>query len=1392
MALSEERELSVVKQVYALLVKNFTLKWRYLLGSVFELVLPVAIIGILVAIRTAQPTTYVEQNLGSQYQVEFNQLKMLDEFAVTMSSEDKAIAFAPSKSALVRDLATEFSLTCFGSNNSQAYVMFFDSEADIDSYIRSASYSSGTAKQLKAAIVLDEALEGSIGIVIRMNSTTDIPGPFLDAINPFAQGIDISYGQRYYTKGFLGIQNFVQTFVMTRKSFSETIDQTRIILRPFPAPGYTFDIFASIIKGFLGLFLTISFTWPVTKIIGAIVLEKETRQKELMKIMGVSETALVISWILLYLILFLVQSLLITLTATYGGLFSHSNFFLVFLFFFLFGMSIFAFAAFVSSFFSQAKTAATVGALVFFLTYFVDFAITSTKTASRSLRSLACLIPTVCVSQAASPLFDLESIGVGIQWSNLGIPYDSFPISLAFVFLFVDFWMYLLLSLYINQLFPGDFGVPQKWNFPFSLRYWFPARYEQLAAQQEPLIDDAESVLIQPNFESISSSNRVGIKLMNLTKSFSRPGQPNFIAVNGINLDILENQVFALLGHNGAGKTTTLNMVTGMLPVGLGDIVFGNQSIKKDLDSIRHSLGICPQHDILYDDLTVEEHIILYGRIKGISIHNLQSEIPGWLASIGLEEKRASLSKTLSGGQKRKLHVILSFLPGNKYVVLDEPSSGMDPNSRRNTWEIIKANKQGRTVILTTHFMDEAEALGNRIAIMAAGNLLCCGSSLFLKTLYGIGYLLTISRDSSSSGSDSLLITELIRNHISSAQVVSDASGEISFRLRFDQSSRFAGLFSELESMKSGNSNHCKVKGFSISVTTLEEVFLKAETLVSNSEVTSPELDEEKSLLEDPSNAAESDDEDFSSKIQQRIDKSKFGQHLLALMMKRYHDAKRTKKVLLWQILYPCLIVCLGIVLIKYTIPKSYPATSLSLESQYGSQTSVPFMFPPPQKSFANSIIRDFNAQFIPIEEEGLSTADQFAYFLLNNSQLPSTSYGALGFMSNSEKPEEIVVFFNTSAVRSLPVFYFLYREAYLKNISKVTSVHLSSHAFPLTARELTFNNAIIALLISIAFSFIPASFGGFLVKEKQCKSKHLQFISGVNPLSFWLSNFFWDLMNFLIPTILCLTLLFSFQIHGLVDAPNVYAAIASIILYGLSIIPFTYLLTFFFFTNASSAQNFLLLLYIISGSTLFIAATIMDIIESTRNVSKILKYVYRIFPNYAFAEAIGDLMVRKNIGSGSENGAFGLNITGKALIYMAVEFALYFAILLLFESSLGSSILSRISKLFRGAYTECSMLHDEDIVEEDQQIMDGYRDKDAVVLKRLSKVYGSGKNQKVAVRNLSFSVPRGQCFGKNRFVSLCSTIRFLRREWSWEKLYNQNAHFGHCTYNRNCTAWRI
>jgi len=140
MALSEERELSVVKQVYALLVKNFTLKWRYLLGSVFELVLPVAIIGILVAIRTAQPTTYVEQNLGSQYQVEFNQLKMLDEFAVTMSSEDKAIAFAPSKSALVRDLATEFSLTCFGSNNSQAYVMFFDSEADIDSYIRSAQW----------------------------------------------------------------------------------------------------------------------------------------------------------------------------------------------------------------------------------------------------------------------------------------------------------------------------------------------------------------------------------------------------------------------------------------------------------------------------------------------------------------------------------------------------------------------------------------------------------------------------------------------------------------------------------------------------------------------------------------------------------------------------------------------------------------------------------------------------------------------------------------------------------------------------------------------------------------------------------------------------------------------------------------------------------------------------------------------------------------------------------------------------------------------------------------------------------------------------------------------------------------------------------------------------
>lgn len=165
--------------------------------------------------------------------------------------------------------------------------------------------------------------------------------------------------------------------------------------------------------------------------------------------------------------------------------------------------------------------------------------------------------------------------------------------------------------------------------------------------------------------------------------------------------------------------------------------------INKDLDEIRRFLGYCCQKDILYDELTVEEHLRFLAEIKGISSDTLQSEIDFVIEKVGLQTERKKKSTQLSGGNKRKLSLGMAIVSGSKVIFLDEPTSGMDPITRRLIWNILKSVKnEGRTIILTTHHLDEADILADKIGVMSSGKLLALGSSDFIKKKFGVGYIL--------------------------------------------------------------------------------------------------------------------------------------------------------------------------------------------------------------------------------------------------------------------------------------------------------------------------------------------------------------------------------------------------------------------------------------------------------------------------------------------------------------------------------------------------------------------------------------------------------------------------------------------------------------------------
>ena len=181
-------------------------------------------------------------------------------------------------------------------------------------------------------------------------------------------------------------------------------------------------------------------------------------------------------------------------------------------------------------------------------------------------------------------------------------------------------------------------------------------------------------------------------------------------------MNIYESQITAILGQNGAGKTTLISMMIGELKPTSGEIIIYDLNVKNpsDLRKLRTGFGVCLQQDILFDELTPIEHLEFFGRIKGLMNDNLNDEVEFLMTQLELTDLKNSISKNLSGGEKRKLCIAIALIGGSRVIFLDEPTSGIDAYSRRLVWSLLESFKKDRIIILTTHFMDEADVLSDR------------------------------------------------------------------------------------------------------------------------------------------------------------------------------------------------------------------------------------------------------------------------------------------------------------------------------------------------------------------------------------------------------------------------------------------------------------------------------------------------------------------------------------------------------------------------------------------------------------------------------------------------------------------------------------------------------
>lgn len=416
-----------------------------------------------------------------------------------------------------------------------------------------------------------------------------------------------------------------------------------------------------------------------------------------------------------------------------------------------------------------------------------------------------------------------EVQGKGIQWSNI---YESpTPETSSVLRLWITLWLQypllMIITYYFSNVNPGMYGVAKPLLFCFqnhSNISIFKKKVNPDVSVTEELSADTIVPVDRKYFEE-SPVGPVGISVQNVTKVFKKLMGNEMKALDNVSLDVLKGEITVLLGHNGAGKTTLMSIITGMYSATEGNVYVNGINTKKDMHKARESMGLCTQHNLTIPYMTVREHVMFFGMLKGLSRSEALAQSSSLLAKVRLTGKEGALAQQLSGGMKRRLQLACAIAGRANVLILDEPTSGLDVETRRELWDLFLSLREGRTVLLTTHFMEEADALGDRVAILMKGSLKCNATAMYLKKMAGTGYRLTLETEAEANEGN---ITKIIKHDLPSATISSKDPQKLVYSLPTYQANQFPKLFASLEDQQ--HSLHIKSMG--VAVTTLEDVFL--------------------------------------------------------------------------------------------------------------------------------------------------------------------------------------------------------------------------------------------------------------------------------------------------------------------------------------------------------------------------------------------------------------------------------------------------------------------------------------------------------------------------------------------------------------------------------------
>ena len=801
-------------------------------------------------------------------------------------------------------------------------------------------------------------------------------------------------------------------------------------------------------------------------------------------------------------------------------------------------------------------------------------------------------------------------------------------------------------------------------------------------------------------------------------------------AVDGLTVEFAGGTITAVLGHNGAGKTTAIRCMTGSLMPTSGSVYVNGRNVLSggaNTEWLKKNVGVCPQHDVLYDELSAREHVVLFGAMRGLDVTTTQIKgeeqdlVKECLSGVDMLGKAGELVSTFSGGQKRRLSVALALLGAPPVVILDEPTTGMDVITRQSVWKSIQRLKNKATIILTTHAMEEADALGDHIVVMSHGRVQAQGTSLDLKQRFGVGFHLHVvtqerrgekrmqledepteaknveeREEQEEKEKEEEMITmpfnadtlvETLRKHVSEGdkvKVLTNVGTECSLTLPAE-TNMFPALFTELEERR----EELGINQVALSMTTLEEVFLELVKL---------EDDEEKEEEEDKNLVTVDVMEEAAAEVEAALGGS-WSQQVRGVSLLNVYSKKREPMTTCAICIQPIMFVCIaGIIhlatggtnfvadpVVPFETNDPLPPNALAWGSANlttSSPLATNLTAQIPQSNNANGVISP--AQYLFEYNVGSDMVDALTNGIIGQGQRNGPKYVEYAIEIEQPwswtpapytRPPTMITMFTSDISRSLREMFAAVQTAEtLARSSKEAA--LSQHLLSVpTYQQLPkgttavvnsaeWKSGGIMILAALPIAFMSAFYGERLVRDRVGGMRVHLFVSSLRRTQYYVGNFLVDFMLYLPVAILTPILLLCFQFPGVLKT-NLWAFFWIFLLFGPVVIGFGYLLSWLF-SSVQTAQEWFGELINITMAIPFLITTfvILDATELGHSICGVI-------PGYAIYRGMGVIEGEAKGGQPylTWSDIFSSNRSLLwVLVVMIIDIILYWSIIILVE----------------------------------------------------------------------------------------------------------------------------